>query len=259
MANQISQDAMPNRMQDGASDSLVDNPRLARMPSAPEKESARSASGRPTMASEGSEQRPAAAKGARVMESFANPPKPSQPGESAPTTDMQAHARAVATEPAESYLRLRVRVTDARMRIIDAHSVDGPLTYSPSFAGEHAYEASLDSQSIAVEGLPDVGVSRSYPRPGQHEHHITDRRTFEFTARIARSSVPANALGRVALTVYRFPDASGKSFKSSISREFGQQAQVVAHLDGIREDTAEPKALENLRRLFPSSFAGSRT
>jgi hypothetical protein len=259
MANQISQDSMPNRMQEGASDSLIDNPRLGRMAAAPEKESAQAASGRSTMASDGKEKPPAAASGARVMESFAAPGKPSPPGSAAPTTEMQAHPRAAASEPAESYLRLRVRVTDDRMRVIDAKSVDGPLTHSPSFAGEHAYEASLDSQAIAIEGLPDVGVSRSYPRPGEHEHHIADRRTFEFTARIARAALPANALGRLALTVYRFPDASGKSVKSSLSREFGQQAKVVARLDGIREDTAEPQALEHLRRLFPSSFPGSRS
>ncbi|HSS07039.1 MAG TPA: hypothetical protein VLK83_07855 [Rhodanobacteraceae bacterium] len=258
MANQISQESMPNRMQEGASESLIDNPRLGRMAAAPEKESAQATSGRSTMASDGKEKPPAAASGARVMESFAHPGKPSSSGD-APATEMQAHPRVAATEPAQSYLRLRVRVTDGRMRVIDAHSVDGPLTHSPSFAGEHAYEASLDSQSIAVEGLPDVGVSRSYPRPGQHEHHIADRRTFEFTARIARSSLPANALGRLALTVYRFPDASSKSVKSSLSREFGQQAKVVAHLDGMREDTAEPKALEHLRLLFPSSFPGTRS
>jgi hypothetical protein len=70
--------------------------------------------------------------------------------------------------------------------------------------------------------------------------------------------LPADALGRVQLTLFRFPDASPKTAAGSVTRQFGQQATVVAVIEGLREEHLEPPALEQLKRLFPSSFQTPR-
>jgi hypothetical protein len=41
-------------------------------------------------------------------------------------------------------------------------------------------------------------------------------------------------------------------------RQFGQQATVVAVIEGLREEHLEAPALEQLKRLFPSSFQTPR-
>jgi hypothetical protein len=191
------------------------------------------------------------------MEPFKQPVNPSPSAPPKPMGDMKARPVAV-EETALSYLRLRIRVTDGRMRVVAAQTVDGPLALSTSFVGQHAYEIMLDAHPIAVEGLPDIGVSRSYPRPGEHEHHITSRPTFEFTVRIPRTALPGDALARLRVTLYRFPDASPKTVAGPLTRQFGQQATVVALMDGVHADHIEPQALEQLKRLFPSSFAAPR-
>lgn len=253
MANPIS-DNPAGRLQDGAAPTITDNPRLGRMPAEMTGAPARPAAGRPVMAMANAEIRPPApASGARVMEPFKPPANPQASTPATPSGDMTARPQPAEQAP-QGYLRLRVRVTDGRMRIVGAQTVDGPLALSPSFVGQHAYEVMLDARPIALEGLPDLGVSRSYPRPEQHEHHITARPTYEFNVRVPRSLLPGDALSRMHVTLFRFPDASPKTAAASVARQFGQQASVVAAIDGVREEHVEAPALEQLKRLFPSSF-----
>lgn len=155
---------------------------------------------------------------------------------------------------ASGYLRLRIRVAGDRMQIVGARVVDGPLSVSASFVGEYACEIVLDAVAIAVEGLPDVGVSRSYPRPGQHEHHFGTRHVFEFNMRIPKAALARDALQRLHITLYRFPDASVKHVVGSLSRAYGQQARVVARIEGVRAQDVEGQAREELERLFPASL-----
>lgn len=243
------------KFQDGATPAITDNPHLGRMAAEMAGAQARPAADRPVMVAVNAEIRPQApASDARVMEKTPANPQGSTPA--TPSADMQA--RPQLAEAADGYLRLRVRVTEGRMRIVGAQTVDGPLALSPSFVGQHAYEVMLDGRPIALEGLPDLGVSRSYPRPDQHEHHITARPTYEFNVRVPRSQLPADALGRLHVTLFRFPDASPKTAMGSMTRQFGQQATVVAVIEGVREEHLEAPALEQLKRLFPSSFQGPR-
>ena len=170
-----------------------------------------------------------------------------------PRSEMKPHpAPAASTAPRESYLRLRVRVVRDRMTIVDAQEVEGPLALSPQIAGEHVYEALLNSRPIAIEGLLDVGVSRSYPRPGKHEHFFTERPTFEFNVRIPTAALPGNALNRIALTLYRLPDASQRVAQGRIAQQFGRQARQVARLDGLRPEAFDVEAHRKISRLFPS-------
>ena len=239
------------KFQGGAAPAITDNPHLSRMAAEVTGAPARPAAGRPVMAAAQAEIRPPApAPGARAMEPFK---PPANPQASTPSGEMKARPQPAEQAP-QGYLRLRVRVTDGRMRIVGAQTVDGPLALSPSFVGQHAYEVMLDARPIALEGLPDFGVSRSYPRPEQHEHHITARPTYEFNVRVPRSLLPGDALSRLHVTLFRFPDASPKTAAASVARQFGQQASVVAAIEGVREEHIEAPALEQLKRLFPSSF-----
>jgi hypothetical protein len=240
------------KFQEGAAPALTDNPHMSRMtPAELTGTAVRPVAGRPVMAAVNADIRPTAiAAGARAMEK-----PPATPQAATPATPSGAmKARPEPAEPAaQGYVRLRVRVTDNRMRIVGAQTVEGPLAQSPSFVGQHAYEVMLDAKPIALEGLPDLGVSRSYPRPDQHEHHITDRPTYEFNVRVPRSLLPGDALSRVQVTLFKFPDASPKTATASVARQFGQQASVVAAIaGGVREEHIEAPALEQLKKLFPS-------
>lgn len=236
--------------QEGAAPALIDNPHLRRMSAEVTGAPSKPTSGRPVMAANAEIRPPAVVPGARIMEPF-KPPADRQG--STHSGDMKARPEP-ADQAAQGYLRFRVRVTDNRMRIVGAQAVDGPLAQSPSFVGEHAYEVTLDARPIALEGLPDLGVSRSYPRPDYHEHHITARPTYEFNVRVPRSLLPGDALNRVHVTLYRFPDASPKTADAAVAKQFGQQASVVAAIEGVREEHVEAPALEQLKRLFPSAF-----
>src|SRR5262249_22858202 len=105
---------------------------------------------------------------------------------------------------------------------------------------------------------PDIGVSRSFPRPNQDEHHFGTRPTIEFNVRIPRSQLPPDALSRVRLTLYRLPDPSPKNIVGMVNKHFGDQARVVASVEGLRDEHLAGSAREQIRRLFPSSFATSK-
>jgi hypothetical protein len=246
MANQIDQ-ASPGQMQAGATtEPTILAPGLSRMTvptTAPVVRGALMPAQPPAIVASGP-----------VMQPF-------KPGESVSaatsgTGDMKPYLR-VADDPTavrESYLRLRVRVVHGQMSIVGITSVDGPLAVRPDIVGAHAYQLVLDGKPIVTEGIPDVGVQRSYPRPGEHEHFVTERQVFEFTARVARTAVPADALQRVSMTLFRFPDASPKPIQGLIAQQFGPRAVSVAHLPALPETAFEADARVQARQLFPKSF-----
>lgn len=151
----------------------------------------------------------------------------------------------------ESYLRLLVRVVRDRMTIVRAVEVDGPLALPRQAAGGHVYEVTLDGRTVAADGLPDLGVSRSLPRPGEHEHHIAERATFEFNVRIPRDALRTESIGRLSLALFRFADSGPKKLEGGIAAAFGSQARRVAAIETLRSDALAPVAREQLDRLFP--------
>jgi hypothetical protein len=174
-----------------------------------------------------------------------------------PLKDMEAHQTPAAAHasPGEGYIRLRVRVTDDRMRILNAQTVEGPLAQPTAIVGQHAYEVVLDSQRIAAEGIADIGIQRSFPRPGQHEHHITELPSFEFNVRVPKAAVPAGALSRLRINLYRLPDSLPKPIaeRGLLSQQLGTQAQVIARIEGIASQHLDTNAVEQLRKIFPSA------
>lgn len=236
-------------LQDGASAKLVDNPRAGRMPADPGV-TTRTPAGGPTMPAS---PKPHGTSDSAVsrMERFDGPePRPDRGGKG----DMRPRPGDGQDHFASGYIRLRIRIAGERMQIVGARAVDGPLAAPASFVGEFACEIMLDATPLAVEGLPDVGVSRSYPRPGQHEHNFETRNVFEFNVRIPKAALSEDALQRLRITLYRFPDASVKHVVGSLSLAYEQQARVVARIEGVRAQDVEGRALEDLKRLFPASL-----
>ena len=244
----------PSRLQDDAAHQIADNPHLERMAPDP---SRGVPSGRSTMPNALEAELHGAAEG-RVMAPIEPAEKLTTVERAGPRTEMRPRPPRSSAETSESYLRLRVRVTDNRMRVVSAHSIDGPLVLPATVVGEHVYEVALDARQLSMEGVPDIGVSRSFPRPNEHEHHFSARPTVEFNVRIPRSLLPPDALSRVRLTLYGLPDPSPKKVVGMVDKHFGDQARVVATLDGLRDEHLEAPARGQLRRLFPSSFAPSK-
>src|SRR4051794_18980107 len=242
--------------QDDALKPIVDNPRLPAMPADPAEKAPKRSAGA-TMMPGIKETVNMAAKGdERTMEPFTQDSANSATRGKIPAAEMQARTLASVAEAKQGYLLLRARVINDKIQIISAKTVDGPLAQPTSLVGQHAYEVVLDAQRLSVEGIPDISVSRSYPRPGQHEHHVTQRQVFEFNIRIAQSAIPSTALERIRINLYRFSDALPKAIPGVglLSAQFGRQAQILATLDGIKADRVEPAALDQLKVIFPSAL-----
>src|SRR6185295_10845938 len=62
----------------------------------------------------------------------------------------------------EQYIRLRIRVHNDRMTVIDTHLVDGPLSQTQTFSGMNAYEITVGDLLLHAGALPDIGVQRSF-------------------------------------------------------------------------------------------------
>jgi hypothetical protein len=243
--NQVVQPAA-GAFQDNVKELVVLDSRLPQMPQAPvsattvqgvkmpDAPAARPIAGLPTMT---------------AFQSNQSPPAPTE----AKYADMKAHPEtARSASPGESYVLLRVRATGDRLTVIGANEVQGPLIISSTVAGEHAYEVTLDSKPLVAEGILDVGVSRSFPRPGSNEHYITTRSSFDFNVRVPRSAVPDQALQRLSITLYRFPDASPKLIQGGIAAQTGLQAKPVATLPALKLETLAPEVNKQLLHIFPA-------
>jgi len=245
MAPQIDQ-LKPGHMQEGADLKTIRNPRLPLMAATPQAPTSVNGEQMPT--------KPVAKvpSGEQTMSPFdpKAPVKPGTPKEGG--QEMKGHAGTTETQASgQSYLPMRMRVAGDRLSIVDVQEVQGPLVQTGSVAGEYAYEVQLDAKPVAAEGILDVGVSRSYPRPGTNEHYITPRSTFEFNVRLPRAQVPDASVPRLSIAVYRFADASPKMIQGRISAQPGLQAQPVAQLQGIRLESLEPELREKFQKVFP--------
>ena len=163
-----------------------------------------------------------------------------------------------AAEPdGEQYVRLRVRVRENRLSVVDSHLVDGPLAQATAFPGTNAYEVTLDGRLLHAGALPDLGVQRSFPNPGgpeaQRGHHLTERAIYEFSARVPASELTPETIGRVRVTLHRVTQEARVSHLSQepLARQFEEQMQPVAELAGL-PDSALPAAIDARGGRTPS-------
>jgi hypothetical protein len=244
---------------------IVANPKLQRMPKEPGQggtlaEAARAAVGTtghtlPAMPTKFDAV--AAGPNDRVMPAFIIGPERLEEARTAkpmlPQREMEQHP--IASNRIDGYVRFRVRVSADRMRILNVQTIEGPLELPQSIVGHHAYDVTLDGQRLSTEGIPDLGVQRSFPRPGQNEHHVTELPSFEFNVRVPRASLPEGALGRLQINLYRFPDATKKQVAGAapLSRQLGPLSHVIAKIEGIQAIHLDPAAAEQVSKLFPGT------
>jgi hypothetical protein len=186
------------------------------------------------------------------------PPRKGAPvplGEQQPGTDGGGEA----VTAREQYIRMRVRVRDGRLSVIDSHLVDGPLTLTRSFAGSHAYEVTLDDQLLHAGDLPDLGVQRSFVNPDrkapkeERGHHFTERAVFEFMARVPAGPVRADTIGRITLRLHRVKEEARFHHPTSapLGERFEREMRPVAELVGLPESVL-PDAIERRGARTPA-------
>jgi hypothetical protein len=107
----------------------------------------------------------------------------------------------------EQYLRLRVRVDDGQLSIVDTHLVDGPLAQTNAFQGRFAYEVTDGRRLLHAGAIPDLGTVRSFAHPNgtveQRRHHTYELSTYEFDARVPVALLRSAELSNVMVALYR--------------------------------------------------------
>jgi hypothetical protein len=151
--------------------------------------------------------------------------------------------------PGEQYIRLRVRVRGDRLAILDSHLVDGPLGQAQGFSTANAYEVTLGDRLLHAGALPDLGAQRSFVNPDgppdQHDHHVTDRPIFEFTARVPAHEVTPETISRIALRLHRIKDEArtDRLGAEPLGAQFPREVRPMAELVGLPA-TVLPEAIE---------------
>lgn len=157
----------------------------------------------------------------------------------------------------EQYIRLRVRVRDGRMIILDSHLVDGPLSQASGFSTANAYEITLGDRLLHAAALPDLGVQRSFVNPDgppeQHDHYITERPIYEFTARVPAHEVTAETISKIALRLHRVKDEARTDRLGArpLAVQFPREMRPIAELVGLPESVL-PEAIEARGGRTPS-------
>jgi hypothetical protein len=113
----------------------------------------------------------------------------------------------------EQYLRLRVRVDDGQLSIVDSQLVDGPLAQATAFQGRFAYEVTDGRRLLHAGSIPDLGTVRGFAHPNgtleQQRHHTYELSTYEFDARVPVGLLRTAELANVSIALYRVKQPAG--------------------------------------------------
>lgn len=155
----------------------------------------------------------------------------------------------------EAYLRLRLRVEDREISVVEAHKVDGPLTMPDMIDGNLVYEVTLGSNRIAAGSITDVGVNRSFPNPqgvpGQEGHYFVELPIYEFNVRIPKENISPSALPKAEISVYRTKGMiSQAAGDKPLRSQFGSELREVARLKGIPVKKLTKPIQTEINRLF---------
>ncbi len=139
----------------------------------------------------------------------------------------------------ERYIRLRVRVSGDRLSVVDSHLVDGPLGQTQGFSTPHAYEITDGDRLLHADGLPDLGVQRSFVAPdgpleGQG-HHVTEQPIYEFNARVRAEEVTEETLPTIAIRLHRVKDdvRTDRLGSAPLGLQFTRAIRPMAELRGL--------------------------
>jgi hypothetical protein len=149
----------------------------------------------------------------------------------------------------EHYIRLRIRVRNGRLSVVDSHLVEGPLGQVTGFPGSNAYEVTLGDELLHAGALPDLGVQRSFPNlkgpPEQRGHYFAERDVFEFYARLPAAAVTRATLGKITVRLLRVKEEAqaDRVGEVPLSTQFEREVRPVAELVGLPESTL-PRAID---------------
>jgi hypothetical protein len=140
---------------------------------------------------------------------------------------------------AEQYIRIRVRVHNDRLTVLDSHLVGGPLAMPKQFSGSNAYEVTLNGRLLHAEALPDLGIQRSFANLSgpkeQHGHYITERPIFDFMVRVPAKEVTAETIGKMTVRLYRLKEEvrTARLDTATLADQFEREVREVAELVGL--------------------------
>ena len=158
-----------------------------------------------------------------------------------------------ASRAVERYARLRVRVDDSGMRVVDSHVVDGPLTPAALLQGAFAYEVVLGNQLLHAGSIPDLGVMRSFAHPGgtpeQRGHHTYELKAYSFDARVPLAGLTRAMLSKAAVVLYRVKErAHGDAAEVPLRETVPLGAQRERQLREVGRVTGLPAAVLAARK-----------
>ena len=157
----------------------------------------------------------------------------------------------------EQYLRLRIRVQNDKLSVVDSHLVDGPLGQAQGFSAANAYEVTVGDRLLHAEALPDLGVQRSFVNPKgppeQRGHYFTERPIYEFMARVPAHEVSRETISKIAVRLYRVKDEARTDRLGSapLVRQFERQVRQIAELVGLPASVV-PETVEERGGRTPS-------
>lgn len=139
------------------------------------------------------------------------------------------------------YVRLRVRMDDGEMSIVDTHHVDSELALPTKLQGANAYDVTLGDRLLHADSIPDVGVSRSFPNPDpnappeQHGHHFHELSMYEFDVRVPVGDLAKADLPKVAITYYRVKEHTGDAPLAArpLAQQYDKEMREVSRIVGL--------------------------
>lgn len=166
-------------------------------------------------------------------------------------------SKAAAVGVGDSYLRLRVRVENGEMSVIEAREVGGPLVMRNTLPSGFAYEVTQGAKRVAVGSVPDAGEWRGFASPsGPPElqvHHVTTQADAEFNVRVPSAEVTLSSLPQTEITLYEVKDASQSPVLAqgvALADTFTNEIREVARLKGIKVDSLSKDAQKEIRRAL---------
>lgn len=181
---------------------------------------------------------------------------PKKYGDQKPPSTRIAKKETTEKEPA-GYVRMRLRVQDGDVSVLDAKAVEGPLVET-KIQGALAYEATLGPRRVAAGAIPDVGEKRSFPAPKgkgpQSGHFVTPLESYEINVRVPKESVSLASLPRLEVALYRVKEELPVVHAAALSAaplgvQFDKHVREVARLKGFQPEKHKSVAAQ-LRKAF---------
>jgi hypothetical protein len=145
-----------------------------------------------------------------------------------------------ATRRRGGYVRMRIRMDDGVMSIVDTHHVDSELALPTRLLGSNAYDVTLGDRLLHADSIPDVGVSRSFANPDpnappeQRGHHFHELSMYEFDVRVPVGDLTKADLPKVAITYYRVKEHVDTPLAAvPLATQYDKEMREVSRIVGL--------------------------